>query len=387
MNLWVTLHCSTLLASRIFIMLCMLPIITVYQDELMVTHAIWVGFAVGCYGLTQAIMQLIMGYLSDVYGRIKIIQIGLFVFFIGSLIPVLSLNIYTLIASRLLQGLGAIGAVVTAWLQELVPTNERPLALAIVGLFIGISFITSFGTSVWVVETYSLSTLVNWIALFSLITFLSSLIYTSPSGHAAGQASQYQAITALLASRQHMVFFYLVFCLHQLFACHFCFVPASLKASHLGTPYHYTITLVTSFLLAVPVLLWHRQQAKFQQTNVIGIGLAMVGYWLFYWPSYSYPLTSLTIFFTGFNILEAIMPNLLTSQCQHSQRGLLLGLYYTFQYLGIFSGGMVGGVALAWSNNQTLSPYLAGMYMLLLMLPLMLTYRPSYAKLAHDDLS
>ena len=137
MNLWVTLHCSTLLASRIFIMLCMLPIITVYQDELMVTHAIWVGFAVGCYGLTQAIMQLIMGYLSDVYGRIKIIQIGLFVFFIGSLIPVLSLNIYTLIASRLLQGLGAIGAVVTAWLQELVPTNERPLALAIVGLFIG----------------------------------------------------------------------------------------------------------------------------------------------------------------------------------------------------------------------------------------------------------
>jgi predicted MFS family arabinose efflux permease len=52
----------------------------------------------------------------------------------------------------------------------------------------------------------------------------------------------------------------------------------------------------------------------------------------------------LLIFFTGFNILEASLPSLVSRIAPASAKGLALGIYNTAQALGLFAGGALGGV-------------------------------------------
>lgn len=371
-NSFVTLHSALLLSSRIFIMLCMLPILPLYQEELMVENELWIGIAIGCYGLTQAIMQLIMGYLSDIYGRIRIIRIGLLIFTIGSIIPIFFLDIFGIIASRFIQGLGAIGAVVTAWLQEQLPLKQRPMALAVIGIFIGISFITSFSISLWVTEQYNLATLVYMIAVFSLILWLSTLFYSKDSVNKKPDFTNYKQCFSILKTRNYLLFFYIVFCLHKLFACHFCFVPTQLQALGLGSPVNYALLLFISYLCAIPLLVYFKSTSYYFYPLMIGFILVIFGYWLFYIATPWSTIGSLIIFFTGFNVLEALMPTLLTDKCSQDHKGLLLGMYYSFQYLGIFAGGLMGGLLLEWSS--TLIPHIGiiTIYLIATSLPLLI---------------
>ncbi len=55
----------------------------------------------------------------------------------------------------------------------------------------------------------------------------------------------------------------------------------------------------------------------------------------------------MALYFLGFNLLEAAMPALLSRLTGSRGRGRRMGLYSTFQFLGAFCGGAVGGVLLA----------------------------------------
>ncbi len=60
----------------------------------------------------------------------------------------------------------------------------------------------------------------------------------------------------------------------------------------------------------------------------------------------------LLIFFTGFNILEASLPSLVSRIAPASAKGLALGIYNTSQALGLFAGGALGGAIVAkWGSE------------------------------------
>jgi MFS family permease len=118
-------------------------VISVYALNLQGATPTLVGIVVGGYALTQMIFQVPFGIMSDKLGRKGTIVTGLIIFAIGSLICALSTDIYTLMLGRLLQGAGAIGAVVTATISDLVKEEQRPKAMAMMGMFIGISFAVS----------------------------------------------------------------------------------------------------------------------------------------------------------------------------------------------------------------------------------------------------
>ncbi len=67
------------------------------------------GVAVGGYALTQAVLQVPFGLLSDKIGRKKTLLIGLLIFAFGSVVCAFADNIYILLLGRFLQGAGAIG--------------------------------------------------------------------------------------------------------------------------------------------------------------------------------------------------------------------------------------------------------------------------------------
>jgi MFS family permease len=51
----------------------------------------------------------------------------------------------------------------------------------------------------------------------------------------------------------------------------------------------------------------------------------------------------LWVFFTGFNILEASLPSLISRVAPSDRKGSAMGIYSTMQFLGAFVGGAVGG--------------------------------------------
>ncbi len=81
--------------------------------------------------------------MSDKLGRKGTIITGLLLFAIGSIICALADDILMLLLGRFLQGAGAIGAVVTATISDLVKEEQRPKAMATMGMFIGIAFAAS----------------------------------------------------------------------------------------------------------------------------------------------------------------------------------------------------------------------------------------------------
>ena len=118
-----------------------------------------VGVVIGGYALTQMIFQVPFGVISDKLGRKGTIVIGLILFAIGSLICAVSTDIYTLLFGRLLQGAGAIGAVVTATISDLVKEEQRSKAMATMGMFIGIAFAASMAAGPTIGASFGVHTL------------------------------------------------------------------------------------------------------------------------------------------------------------------------------------------------------------------------------------
>jgi MFS family permease len=95
-----------------------------------------IGVALGIYGLSQAVLQLPFGALSDRIGRKTMVVIGLVVFAIGSAVAARASTIDGMILGRLLQGGGAIGSVVLAFVADLTAEKNRTKAMALVGIAI-----------------------------------------------------------------------------------------------------------------------------------------------------------------------------------------------------------------------------------------------------------
>ena len=54
-------------------------------------------------------------------------------------------------------------------------------------------------------------------------------------------------------------------------------------------------------------------------------------------------LLGLFVFFTAFNVLEAMLPSLISKTAPASSKGTAIGIYSTFEFFGAFVGGAAGG--------------------------------------------
>jgi MFS family permease len=53
----------------------------------------------------------------------------------------------------------------------------------------------------------------------------------------------------------------------------------------------------------------------------------------------------LIVFFSAFNVMEASLPSLITKVAPPDVKGTAMGVYSSLQFLGIFIGGIIGGMA------------------------------------------
>jgi MFS family permease len=127
-------------ALRMLGLFMILPVFALYAEELEGTTPALAGVAIGIYGMTQAILQIPYGLLSDRIGRKPVIIFGLLVFALGSVIAANADSIYLVIVGRAIQGAGAIAAAVMALTADLIREEHRVKAMAIIGMSIGASF-------------------------------------------------------------------------------------------------------------------------------------------------------------------------------------------------------------------------------------------------------
>ena len=118
-----------------------LPVLAIWANDLVGATPVLVGIAVGGYGVTQALLQIPYGALSDRIGRAPVVIGGLTIFVIGSLLAASATGIWGVIAGRLLQGAGAVSATLSAWLADGTRSTIRTSAMAIFGASIGASFL------------------------------------------------------------------------------------------------------------------------------------------------------------------------------------------------------------------------------------------------------
>ena len=105
---------ASIYALRMLGLFLIMPVLSLFAEQLEGSTPSLIGMAIGVYGISQAILQIPFGLMSDRFGRKKIIIGGLILFLIGSIVAALSTTIYGVLLGRAIQGSGAIAAPIMA---------------------------------------------------------------------------------------------------------------------------------------------------------------------------------------------------------------------------------------------------------------------------------
>ena len=135
---------ATVFFLRLLGLFMLIPVLALYTDRLEAATPTLIGLAIGIYGLTQALLQIPLGTLSDRIGRRPVIIGGLLIFSTGGVIAAASSHIVPLILSRAVQGAGAISGATLALAADLCREEQRTKVMAIIGISIGAAFSLAF---------------------------------------------------------------------------------------------------------------------------------------------------------------------------------------------------------------------------------------------------
>ena len=348
---------SAIIALRFFGLFLVLPVISVYAMNLEGATPTLVGVVIGGYALTQMIFQVPFGVISDKLGRKGTIVIGLILFAIGSLICAVSTDIYTLLFGRLLQGAGAIGAVVTATISDLVKEEQRSKAMATMGMFIGIAFAASMAAGPTIGASFGVHTLfyiTMAIALGSIFVLL-KMVPNPP--HITHTYNKKVEMGAVLGNVNLIKMNITNFLQKGLMTFAFMLIPIVLT-KHFGWELGelwkvYIPAMIFGFIAMAPAAIIAEKKGKFREILVIGIVFFAVSYLIIgFSPSATVFVIGVVIFFIGFNMHEPIMQSLASKFAKVHQRGLVLGIFNSAGYLGTFLGGVLGGM---FYNEENLS--------------------------------
>ena len=324
--------------------------------------AAMVGFAMGLYGLTQAVFQLPLGLASDKWGRKRVIVGGLAVFAIGSLVAAQADSLTGLMIGRALQGAGAVSAAVTALMADLTRDSVRTKAMAMVGGSIGLMFALALVLAPVLAAWGGLSGIFGLTFALALagVAVVLWVVPAEPAKHIAGprgKASELWQHKDLLRLNAG------VFILHTVQMAMWVAVPALLVAAGLTKDGHWKVYLpavVLSFV-AMGALFSMERKGKLRAALLGAIGLVLlvqIGLGLVAQttaqPSLALMGVLMFLFFVGFNALEATQPSLVSRMAPAALRGAALGAYNTLQSLGLFAGGALGGALAKWGGMPAL---------------------------------
>ena len=340
-----SLSLASIFGLRLFGMFIILPVFALYAQGRPGWSLTLVGIALGAYGITQAILQLPFGWISDRRGRKPVMYFGLTLFAIGSFVCASSDAPLVVIAGRILQGAGAISAVAIATAADLTRDSQRTKAMAIIGSTIGVVFAVSFIAAPFLqsaVGVRGIFAMTGGLAVAAILV-VRFIVPDAPIREHARKVS----LGAVFRDRELVRLNIGIFALHAVLMAMFVVVPIGLVKAGLPPARHWWIYLGAvgaGFVLMLPGVAgpWaHRERRVFiAAIAAVAVALALLTFAL---DSLAGIVAALVIFFTGFNVLEAKLPALVSRAAPREAVGSATGIYSSVQFLGTFVGGAAGG--------------------------------------------
>ncbi len=339
-------------ALRMLGLFMILPVFALYAEHLEGVTPALTGLAIGIYGMTQALLQIPFGLVSDRIGRKRVIVFGLLVFAAGSVVAALADSIYMVILGRALQGAGAIAAAVMALTADLIREEHRVKAMGIIGMSIGASFALAMVLGPLLYGWIGVPGIFWLTALLALggIAVILLIVPTPVISRVHRDAEPVPAqFAGVLRDVQLLRLDFGIFALHLILTATFVVLPLALRdVAGLPADRHWQVylpALLLSLLLVIPFII---QAEKHQRMKAVFVGaIAVVGLAqlaLYQFHSDVMGIVALLfVFYAAFNVLEAVLPSLIAKMAPPDSKGTAMGFYSSSQFFGAFIGGVVGG--------------------------------------------
>ena len=381
-----TTSLALIFALRMFGMFSILPVLAIYARDLPGGGSDFlIGVALGIDGLAQAILQIPFGLLSDRIGRKPVIYMGLALFAVGSFVAAGGHDIYIIILGRLIQGTGAVASSIIALIADLTREENRAKGMATIGLSIGATFAVSM------VAGPTLGHLIGVPGIFALtgvlaIAAMAVTRFVVPNPvvsrvHADAETVPGQ-IFSILKNLELQRLNFGIFTLHAAMRGMFVVIPLVLvEVGGLPVAQHWKVYLpvmVISFFAVIPAIIIAEKYGKMKPVFCGAVTLLATASLLMavFIGNFAGVVITLFMFFLAFNLLEATLPSLISKIAPAGSKGTAIGVYNTFQFLGLFLGGAFGGFLAQHVSRSAVFVFATGLGLVWLLLALSMTPPP-----------
>ena len=311
---------GTVFSLRMLGMFMVLPVLTTYGMALQGASEALIGLAIGIYGLAQAIFQVPFGLLSDRIGRKPLIVGGL-----------------------------------------LTREQNRTKAMAFIGVSFGITFAIAMVLGPIITHQLGLHALFWMIAALAMLGILLTLwVVPNSHNHVLNRESGMVkgCFSKVLAEPKLLKLNFGIMCLHIMLMSTFVALPGQLEAAGFPAAEHwkiYLVTMLVSFVAVVPFIIYAEVKRKMKRVFLLCVAILLIAE-IVLWGAGGYfweLVAGVQLFFLAFNLLEALLPSLISKESPAGYKGTAMGIYSTSQFLGVAIGGSLGGWVDGFFDSQT----------------------------------
>jgi predicted MFS family arabinose efflux permease len=239
---------------------------------------------------------------------------------------------------------------------DLTRERHRTKVMAMIGSMIGLTFALSLVAAPALYQAIGMAglfALTGVLALAAIWVVWTQVPDAAPAAHApASGAGSRRALLHPELLRLNVG----IFVLHVALYAMFLVVPPQLVAAGLELESHWKLYLpvvLASFLVMIPPIVYadRRNRPKPVLLGAVALLAAVEVVLGTTRPGLAGLAAAMLAFFVAFNVLEALLPSLVSRFAPAQGRGVAIGVYNTTQTLGVFVGGALGGWVAAHSGR------------------------------------
>jgi predicted MFS family arabinose efflux permease len=247
--------------------------------------------------------------------------------------------------------MGAVGAVGSALISDLVKEEMRTKAMAFMGAIIALSFAFSMtlgpviGGYFGIDKLFLFTAILAFLSLFLLFGIKNPPKIKTPNKEA--KVSYMKLLTDENLYRMNIT----NFLQKSLMTMAFMSIPIIMTQQFLWDKkefWHiYFPAMIFGIAAMIPSVIIGEKMKKSKEMLCVGIAFFIASYCLMgYAKNEWFFIAGVILFFIGFNIHEPLMQSLASKYAKVKNRGATLGVFNFFGYFGTFCGGVMGGVFL-----------------------------------------